>query len=187
MNDAIPRSAPPPNMAPIDVETDAGPLPLKGTLPAGLRGTLVRNGPNPVRPDPKEHWFAGDGMLHAFSIGDGKVHYRNRWVRTQRWHAAAEGQDLPGGFQEALLNSGQKPPHDDGSANTNVIGHAGRVLALEEAHLPVEVALPTLATLGANDFGGGLQGSSPRTPRPTRRPASCCSSATARRRRCPAA
>lgn len=164
MNDALPRSAPPPNMAPIDFETDTGPLPLKGTLPAGLRGTLVRNGPNPVAPDPKAHWFAGDGMLHAFSIGDGKdgqgeVRYRNRWVRTQRWQAAAEGRGLSGGFQQAPAGEQARPPQDDGSANTHVVGHAGRMLALEEAHLPVEVALPALDTLGATDFGGGLQGS----------------------------
>jgi len=159
MNDALPRNAPPPNMAPIDFETEVGPLPLKGAIPDGLRGTLVRNGPNPVMPDPKEHWFAGDGMLHAFSIDDGKngaeVRYRNRWVRTQRWQAAAKGKDLPGGFQEAPPDGQQR---DDGSANTNVIRHAGHMLALEEAHLPVEVALPALDTLGPNDFAGGLQG-----------------------------
>lgn len=159
MNDAIPRSAPPPNMDPIDFETEVASLPLKGTLPAGLRGTLVRNGPNPVAPDPKAHWFSGDGMLHAFRIGDGQVRYRNRWVRTQRWQAAAEGKDLSGGFQEAPLSEQPKQQHDDGSANTNVIGHAGRMLALEEAHLPVEMALPALDTLGATDFGGGLHGS----------------------------
>lgn len=159
MNDARPRSAPPPNMAPIDFETEAGPLPLKGTLPAGLCGTLVRNGPNPVVPDLKEHWFSGDGMLHAFSLADGEVHYRNRWVRTARWQAAAEGRGLAGGFQKAPLSEAPKQQHDDGSANTNVIGHAGRVLALEEAHLPVAVTLPTLTTLGATDFDGGLHGS----------------------------
>ena len=79
MNEATPRrSAAPPNMAPIDFETEVGPLPLHGALPAGLRGTLIRNGPNPRVPDAKAHWFSGDGMLHAFHIADGAVHYRNR-------------------------------------------------------------------------------------------------------------
>ncbi len=158
MNDAFPRSTPPPNMAPIDFETELGLLPLQGTLPAGLRGTLVRNGPNPVVPDPKAHWFAGDGMLHSFTLADGEVRYRNRWVRTDFWRAAAEGRDLAGGFQTAP--TGEAPTqHDDGTANTNVIGHAGHMLALEEAHLPMEIDLPTLDTLGATDFGGGLHGS----------------------------
>lgn len=149
MNDAVPRSAPPPNMAPIDFECEVGPLPIKGELPAGLRGTLVRNGPNPVAPEPKAHWFMGDGMLHAFRIADGQVSYRNRWVRTQRWQAAREG--------SAQFDDPRQP--NDGSANTNVVGHAGHMLALEEAHLPIEVALPSLTTVGPNDFGGGLQGS----------------------------
>jgi carotenoid cleavage dioxygenase-like enzyme len=158
MNDVtLPRNAPPPNMGPIDFETELGPLPLRGTLPEGLRGTLVRNGPNPVVPDPKAHWFAGDGMLHSFTLADGQVHYRNRWVRTELWRAATEGRDLASGFQKAP--SSHAPQPTDGTANTNVIGHAGHMLALEEAHLPIEVDLPTLATLGATDFDGALQGS----------------------------
>ncbi len=131
MNEATPRhTAAPSNLAPIDFETEVGPLPLHGTLPESLRGTLVRNGPNPRVPDAKAHWFSGDGMLHAFHIADGAVHYRNRWVKTGP---------------------------SDGVANTNVIGHAGRVLALEEAHLPVVIDLATLDTLGPTDFDGGLQ------------------------------
>lgn len=144
-------------MDPIDFECEVGPLPLQGVLPAGLRGTLVRNGPNPMAPDPKAHWFAGDGMLHAFSIHDGQVHYRNRWVRTQRWHAAVEGRDQAGRFQEARADADKS--HDDGTANTNVVGHAGHVLALEEAHLPIAVTLPALDTLGPTDFDGALKGS----------------------------
>ena len=158
MNDAVTRSAPPSNMSPIDFETDVGPLPLQGTLPAGLRGTLVRNGPNPVAPDPRAHWFAGDGMLHAFHIADGAVHYRNRWVRTQRWQATVEGQERRRvGFQST---EGEAPKReDDGTGNTNVIGHAGRILALEEAHLPIAMTLPGLDTLGATDLDGRLHGS----------------------------
>jgi carotenoid cleavage dioxygenase-like enzyme len=72
MNEATPRhTAAPSNLAPIDFEIEVGPLPLHGTLPESLRGTLVRNGPNPRVPDAKAHWFSGDGMLHAFHIADG--------------------------------------------------------------------------------------------------------------------
>lgn len=159
MNDiTLPRNAPPPNMGPIDFETALGPLPLQGTLPEGLRGTLVRNGPNPVVPDPKAHWFAGDGMLHSFTLAEGQVHYRNRWLRTDLWRAATEGRDLTSSFQKATVGDGPPPKHD-GTGNTNVIAHAGRLLALEEAHLPIGFELPTLATLGATDFDGALSGS----------------------------
>jgi hypothetical protein len=75
------------NPAPIDFEVDCGPLPVRGELPSRLAGVLVRNGPNPLRPDPVQHWFAGHGMVHCFEFANGDVTYRNRWVRTQRWLA----------------------------------------------------------------------------------------------------
>jgi carotenoid cleavage dioxygenase-like enzyme len=146
---------PPPNRAPIDFETDLGPLPLQGTLPAGLRGTLVRNGPNPLVPDEHTHFFGGDGMLHAFHIEDGQVRYRNRWIRTARLdYARRTGRTYSTG--EVGRRSEESLPHDDGTGNTHVIRHAGRVLALEEAHLPIGIELATLATLGTDDFAGGL-------------------------------
>ena len=45
-----------------------------------------------------------------------------------------------------------------GVANTNIVWHAGRLLALEEAHLPFEVDPATLATRGVQNFGGALEG-----------------------------
>jgi carotenoid cleavage dioxygenase len=94
-------------------------------------------------------------MLHAFTIADGQVGYRNRWVRTARWQAA----DVAARHPEAHSSDGSPdgaPTEDNGSANTNVIRHAGQVLALEEAHLPIAMDLATLDTLGSTDFGGGL-------------------------------
>ncbi|MDM0014473.1 carotenoid oxygenase family protein [Variovorax sp. J22P168] len=159
MNEATPRrSAPPPSMSPIDFETDVGPLPLQGRLPEGLAGTLVRNGPNPAVPDPKAHWFVGDGMLHAFRIEDGQVRYRNRWVLTSRLAYARRTGHNPVTTPGAPQPGGEPFPVDDGAANTNVIRHAGRMLALEEAHLPIAVDLATLETLGVDDFRGGVQG-----------------------------
>ena len=44
----------------------------------------------------------------------------------------------------------RRPPRtqDGGVANTNIIFHAGRLLALEEAHLPTEIEPGTLNTRG---------------------------------------
>jgi carotenoid cleavage dioxygenase-like enzyme len=58
--------------APLHTESDAAHLPITGELPAGLRGTLYRNGPNPqFAPRGRYHWFSGDGMLHAFHLDQG--------------------------------------------------------------------------------------------------------------------
>lgn len=62
------------NFAPIRSEDDFVDLPVEGAIPPELSGTYFRNGPNPQF-DPRDndhHWFAGDGMLHAFSVKGGK-------------------------------------------------------------------------------------------------------------------
>ena len=53
---------------------------------------------------------------------------------------------------------GERLTADDGLANTSIIQHAGRVLALEEEHLPIAIDAATLATLGTEDFSGLLDG-----------------------------
>lgn len=111
------------NYAPLGMECDAPHLPIVGELPHGLEGTLYRNGPDPQFPaaDPRRsHWFLGDGMIHAFTLRDGKASYRSRWVRTGKWLAEnAAGHALGAGFgnrSDAFA--------DTGLANTNIIQHA---------------------------------------------------------------
>src|SRR3954469_11403017 len=141
------------NLAPIPFESDAAFLRIEGELPRGLNGTLYRNGPNPQFEVPGAHWFVGDGMVHGFAFEDGRVRYSNRWVRTAKFVAEREaGRPLLQGFGMAPegLNSGV--------ANTNILAHGGRLLALEEAHPPIEIDPATLATLGPWLPGAGLTG-----------------------------
>lgn len=134
------------NFAPIHTETAADALPVQGNIPRELNGTLFRNGPNPQFPSPVQHWFLGDGMLHAVTLRDGRASYRNRWVRTGKFLAEREaGHALP------LDDPGI---HDDGVANTNIVEHAGSLLALEEAHAPIEIDPATLGTRGPHALGG---------------------------------
>jgi carotenoid cleavage dioxygenase-like enzyme len=44
---------------------------------------------------------------------------------------------------------------DGGVANTNILSHAGRLLALEELHAPIEIDPATLRTVGERGLGGG--------------------------------
>jgi len=57
---------------------------VSGKLPKGLSGTFYRNGPALFERDGLRvnHWFDGDGMVHAYQIGGGKVSHRGRMVRT---------------------------------------------------------------------------------------------------------
>ena len=123
-------------------------LPVTGRLPVELDGRYLRNGPNPVGAvDPARfHWFTGDGMVHGVRLRDGKAEwYRNRWVRSTA-------------VSEALGES-PKPGERHGgmdTANTNVIGLAGRTYAIVEAGgRPVELS-DELETIGHSDLGGTL-------------------------------
>src|SRR5882672_9937682 len=75
------------NFAPVRSEDDFPDLKITGTIPKELSGSYFRNGPNPqFEPrDPNHHWFAGDGMIHAFHVSDGKVSYLNRYVHTNKY------------------------------------------------------------------------------------------------------
>lgn len=144
----------PRNFAPATHELDIGSLPVVGTVPRDLRGTLLRNGPNPGKPQAAEHWFAGDGMLHAFRFERGRVSYRNRWIRTPRWCSA-------GDVGSSVVSSSV--------ANTNVLFHAGQLLALEEAHLPLRLEGLTDGPAFSPDFAASLSG--PFTAHPKMDPA----------------
>lgn len=145
------------NFAPVRSEDDFT-LETWGELPAGLKGTLYRNGPNPQF-DPRDanyHWFVGDGMLHAFTVADGQVRYRNRWVRTNKWSLEHDaGQALFGSWGNPMTTDPSVlDVVSEGAANTNIIQHGGHLLALEEAHAPFEMSGPELETLGTYDLGG---------------------------------
>ncbi len=146
--------------APLLAECDARDLPVSGELPRELSGTLYRNGPNPrFAPRGPYHWFSGDGMLHAFHLENGRAAYRNRWVRTPKWELEnTEGEGLSGAFGNPRFSDPRIVALGSTSANTNVVWHARRLLALEEAHAPFEVDPVTLAPKGYQTFDGKLAG-----------------------------
>lgn len=142
-----------------------------GTIPPDLCGTLYRNGPGRWEDHtgrPLHHLFDGDGMLSAFAIRDGKVHYRNRYVRTRHFRGKSGtthlGTRAPGGWR---ANIGRTPPN---LANTNIVEHAGRLYALWEGGSPYEIDPDTLDTLGVRRFGGELRRAGAYSAHPSRCP-----------------
>jgi len=125
---------------------------LEGRLPKGLRGVLYRNGPAWFERAGfrYQHWFDGDGMVHAWRLDDAGVSHRARMVETpkfQREHAAgrfllpAVGTTVPDAI--AARNN-----DDMNTANTAVIEHAGRLLALWEGGSATELDAVDLKTRG---------------------------------------
>ena len=136
------------NGAPIDDERTLTDLPVTGALPRQLDGRYVRNGANPLT-GMSDHPFFGDGMVHGVRVRDGKADwYRNRYVKTP--FIANPALDILD-INVALDMTSSK-------ANTHVVGHAGKILALEEGHFPY-VLDGGLDTVGPTDFGGALTGS----------------------------
>jgi carotenoid cleavage dioxygenase len=131
------------NYAPVANELTAFDLPVEGTIPSALNGWYLRNGPNPR--ENTGHWFTGDGMIHGVRLENGRAAwYRNRWVRTESFDHC-----IPSYNPDGSRNLRR------GTANTHVIRHAGKTLALAESALPYELT-NELDTLGAYDFGGKL-------------------------------
>lgn len=148
------------NFAPIRMECDVPDMIIRGDLPADLDVSYYRNGPDPQFPPRGEHhWFGGDGMLHRFRIQDGRVSYSNRWMRTVKWKLEHEaGEALFSPFNPFESDPSVAGVETDGLANTNVVWHGGKLLALEEGHAPFAVDPDTLESLGAWTFDGALEG-----------------------------
>ena len=143
------------NFAPWRMEGEAPDLEVEGKIPRELSGTWLRNGPNPAyEPRGRYHWFDGDGMIHAIRFEDGRASYRNRWVQGEGLlEERRAGRAL---FPGLLDLDPTEAPRFKVTANTNVVGHAGRILALVESSLPTELVPCTLETVGLYDFGGKL-------------------------------
>jgi carotenoid cleavage dioxygenase-like enzyme len=131
------------NYAPVADELTEFDLAVEGSIPPELDGWYLRNGPNPRQAT--GHWFSGDGMIHGIRVENGRAAwYRNRWVRTDSFV-----EDFP------LYNADGTRNLRSAAANTHVVNHAGKTLALVESSLPYEIT-NDLETVGAYDFGGKL-------------------------------
>ncbi len=138
------------NNAPIDQEVTVDRLEVTGAIPTDLNGRFFRNGANPVS-GWSLHWFIGDGMIHGIELAGGQANwYRNRWVRTPMF-------DNPGADRTELALDPETFTFDlaVSAANTHIISHGGRILALEEGAFPYEVT-PELDTVGPYTFDGAL-------------------------------
>ncbi|GAA3532704.1 carotenoid cleavage dioxygenase [Aeromicrobium flavum] len=134
------------NFAPVREELTATDLTVTGHLPEHLDGRYLRIGPNPIDdPGDQHHWFLGEGMVHGVRLRDGQAQwYRNRWVRAA-------------GVAEALGEPVRGTPGElDFAANTNVLEHHGKTLALVESGLPPYELTHDLDTVGPCDFDGTL-------------------------------
>ena len=136
------------NGRPVTEQLTLADLKVNGKIPEELDGRYVRTGPNPIT-GTSTHPFLGDGMLHGMRLRDGKAEwYRNRYVQTP--FITDPSVDV--------LDLSVMMDMKSSKANTHVMGHAGKILVLEEGHFPYVVD-GQLNTVGPTDFDGVLTGS----------------------------
>ena len=139
------------NFAPVRQEATSTDLGVTGTIPSELDGRFLRIGPNPVIDEAPDqfHWFTGTGMAHGLRLCDGSARwFRSRYVRSDR---VADAMGWP-------AVEGPRHGMGDGTANTNLIQHAGGTYAIVEAGAFPVLLDDELETIARSDFGGSLTG-----------------------------
>ncbi|XP_019184825.1 PREDICTED: carotenoid 9,10(9',10')-cleavage dioxygenase 1-like isoform X2 [Ipomoea nil] len=170
------------NFAPVEEREEAIVLyNIHGIIPHDFpEGVYLRNGANPIFGGLKiaesifgkssQLWVEGEGMIHAMyfkkgSNGHWNISYNNKLVQTGTFQVekdrkrpaflpTVEGDPLAV-LSAILLNSWRFGKMTKEYANTSCLIHSGRVYAITENHLPFEIDISTLQTLGSWDVNGG--------------------------------
>jgi carotenoid cleavage dioxygenase-like enzyme len=138
-------------------EADVPDLIIEGEIPEDLEGVFYRTGAERLFPpiNGDYHWFDGDGMVYGFYIANGRVSMRNRWVRTEKFELEKKhGRALFGLFGNPMTSDPLTQGTRYNTANTNIILHGGKLLALMEGAPPVVMDPRALTTMGEDHYGG---------------------------------
>ncbi|MGE6761655.1 carotenoid oxygenase family protein [Corallococcus interemptor] len=169
---------PPPAAAPLPAwkrafrnisrQHDFQPLRVEGRIPEGLRGTLFRAGAwtFDVHGLPVQHWFDGDGGVMGVRFGPDGVQGAAKLVDTRTMVTERKaGRHLYGSYAmpTPLRNKLLNPQKNN--ANTAVMPWNGRLYALHEPNLPVELSPDDLSSLGETNLDGVVMKSFSAHPR----------------------
>lgn len=146
----------------LDEEISIKRLPIEGTIPQWLSGSLLRNGPAKfeVGQDMFRHWFDGFAMLHRFSFQDGNVSYINKFLQSDVYkNAMQEGRITFSQFAtdpcKAIFKGSMTTSVN---ANVSINKVAGEFVAMTETPLPVQFDPHTLDTLGVVQYDDRIIG-----------------------------
>ena len=132
---------------------------VEGRIPSELRGTLYRNGPGLFERVGfrKRCLLDGDGMIQAFRIADGKVYFRNKFVRTAKYVEESQAgrfiyptwtTQAPGGVLRNFLGGSPKS-----QAGVRAVARNGKLYAFDDAMPAYELDAATLSTKGKTSLG----------------------------------
>jgi carotenoid cleavage dioxygenase len=141
------------------LEADVHDCEVTGKVPTDLNGAFYRVGPDAQYPiAPRNIPFDGEGHVSMFRIKDGRVNYRSRFVRNERYLAQEKaGRGLFPMYRNPSLDDPSVRGLSRSTANTHIINHRNYLLALKEDSPPAALDLLTLETVVPNyTFDGQL-------------------------------
>ena len=144
----------------VDREFADRELPVDGSVPSWLTGSLFRNGPAKfeVGDESVAHWFDGLAMLTRFAFDDGGGRYSNRFLRSEEYAAVTEAGRMSGSQfgtnRSGLLGAIRDlvVPKQTDNANVNVLRLGDRFVAITETPVGIEFDPSTLETVGQYRF-----------------------------------
>ncbi len=148
----------------LDHEHGFKPLEIEGRVPRDLRGTLYRNGPARFNIGTRPHWFDGIGAVSAVRFDEHGVQGAVRITHTPSVDADQRAtRPSYGGFRQPFSRArsigalfGAAVIRN--TANINLLPWQGRLFALYESTLPVELDAATLDNRSETDLDGLILG-----------------------------
>jgi carotenoid cleavage dioxygenase-like enzyme len=149
-------------------------LVVEGEVPKELNGGFYRAGPSWRRPTQQgcDTLFTEDGMVQGLTFREGRVDFRNRWVRTEKFLKEDElGEGIfrweDGDFGDWRAWGRGQVERDErnrgipqGTHTVNALPFGGQVLAMGELVVPYALDPITLDTIGpvpwSDKLGPGL-------------------------------
>jgi carotenoid cleavage dioxygenase len=145
--------------APMRFEAEVLDCETAGTVPKDLEGGFYRVGGEwylpPLKPDDAP--LNADGYVSAFQFHGGRVDFRGKWVRTERFENDRKaGRQLYGYYRNPYTDdpgiSDPRHPNRRTVSNTATFGFDGQLFTLKEDGLPYRIDPRTLQTQGQWDF-----------------------------------
>ena len=148
---------------PMRFEANVYDCEIVGKIPTDLSGAYVRVGPEFYFPQllPGDGAVDGDGFINAYRIKNGRVDYKSRWVKTDRWkNDRKAGRQLYGNYRNPYTDDPSiraetiAKPYLRTVANTHIIHNGGKLFACKEDGPAYQMDAKTLDTIGPYSFKG---------------------------------
>ena len=123
----------------LEEQTAVDSLPVTGTVPTWLAGSLIRVTPAQLEVGGRRlaHWFDGLAMLNRFGIADGRVSYKSRFIdsiaadgprRPLKWSSSHTGPAIT-----VIASAAKMPPINSANSAARIDSSPPRMTRIDAA------------------------------------------------------